>query len=277
MHNTICIYHGNCADGFGAAWAFRRSLHGNIDHVEFYPGVHQAPPPDVADKNVIMLDFSYKRDVLLQMAREARNILILDHHKSAEADLVNLPANVFAIFDMDKSGAMLAWEHFNPDEPPPKLIEHIQDRDLWRFALNGTREISAALFSHPYDFDLWDGLMHGVMRPLVIEGRAIERKHFKDIREFIRVATFRADIAGYLVPCLNAPYFWSSDAGHILAQGEPFAACYWRVPDGYVFSLRSAYDGVDVSLVATEYGGGGHRNAAGFKVGLDHELATTLV
>lgn len=277
MIKTICIYHGNCADGFGAAWGFRHSLHGKIDNVEFYPGVYQEPPPDVQGKNVIMLDFSYKRDVVLQMACAARNILIIDHHKSAAADLVNLPSNVFTIFDINKSGAMLAWEYFNSDEPPPKLIEHIQDRDLWRFKLPFTREIQAGLFSHPYDFDQWDDLMRDPhCARLRDDGIAIERKHFKDIREFIRVAAFRTDIAGYNVPCLNAPYFWSSDAGHILAQAEPFAACYWRVPDGYVFSLRSASDGVDVSLVATQYGGGGHHNAAGFKVGLDHELATEL-
>ena len=68
------------------------------------------------------------------------------------------------------------------------------------------------------------------------------------------------------MPVLNAPYFWSSDAGHIMGVGEPFAACYWDTPGGRVYSLRSAEDGVDVSEIAVMYGGGGHKHAAGFKV-----------
>ena len=75
---SLCIYHGNCADGFGAAWVVRKAL-GDID---FHAGKYQAPPPDVTDKDVVIVDFSYKRPVLLEMAAKANSILILDHHKT---------------------------------------------------------------------------------------------------------------------------------------------------------------------------------------------------
>ena len=101
---------------------------------------------------------------------------------------------------------------------------------------------------------------------LKLEGEAIERKHFKDIAELLKVTTQRMEIAGHDVPVANLPYTMSSDAGHQLAQGEPFAACYWDTPDGRVFSLRSSDDGLDVSEIAKRFGGGGHRNAAGFKL-----------
>ena len=128
---SMCIYHGNCADGFGAAWVVRKAL-GEID---FFPGKYQEPPPDVTGKDVVMVDFSYKRPVLLEMAEKANSILILDHHKTAAEDLLDLPANVTAKFDMGHSGAMLTWEHFFPGEAPPPLLLHIEDRDLWRFVL----------------------------------------------------------------------------------------------------------------------------------------------
>ena len=82
---TLCIYHGNCADGFGAAWAVRKAL--GAENVDFHAGVYQSPPPDVTDRDVIMVDFSYKRDVVAEMAEKARRVLILDHHKSAFEDL----------------------------------------------------------------------------------------------------------------------------------------------------------------------------------------------
>jgi oligoribonuclease NrnB/cAMP/cGMP phosphodiesterase (DHH superfamily) len=261
----LCIYHGNCADGFGAAWAVRHAL-GN--GVEFYPGVYQHEPPDVKDREVVMVDFSYKRPVLEKMINEAKSVTVIDHHKTAKDDLLPLMMTgvLAGQFDTEKSGAMLAWEWFNPGKEPPALIRHIQDRDLWKFELEGTREIQAAVFSYPYDFQVWDKLMAMEPQELRKDGAAIERKHFKDIREFIQVAAWRMDLAGYNIPTLNAPYFWSSDAGHIMAENEPFAACYWDSPDGLVFSLRSTDKGVDVSEIAKQYGGGGHRNASGFKV-----------
>lgn len=267
--NPLCIYHGNCADGFGAAWVVRRALGPDVD---FHAGVYSQPPPDVADREVYIVDFSYKRPVLLEMAAVARNIVILDHHKTAAEDLQDLPPgieNLFAIFNMDRSGAMLAWEHFFKLREPPELLLRIEDRDLWRFALPGTREIQASIFSYPYDFEVWDELMKRPVDKLFTEGLAIERKHHKDIAELLKVVTRRMEIGGYNVPVANLPYIHVSDAAHELAKGEPFAACYWDTPGGRVFGLRSSDAGVDVSQIAKRYGGGGHRNASGFTADWD--------
>lgn len=270
---TLCIYHNNCADGFGAAWVVRRALG---EHVEFHPGNHGDVPPDVRGRTVVIVDFSYKRAVLLEMAREATSITILDHHRSAEKDLVDLPGNVTTEFDMERSGAMMAWDHFFPGETPPALIEHIQDRDLWRFQLFGTRRIQAAVFSYPYDFEVWDELMAVPCLGLVRDGKAIERKHFKDIAEFRAAAQHTMVIAGHQVPVLNVPYFYASDAGHQMAEDAPFAACYWDTPEGRTFSLRSREGGLDVSEIAARFGGGGHRHAAGFRISRDHLWASPI-
>lgn len=279
---TLCIYHGNCADGFGAAWVVRRALGADV---EFHAGVYQTPPPDVTGRDVIMVDFSYKRPVLEQMISACRSMIVLDHHKTAIDDLAFLPAafdnweshkdlekhKAVAVFDLERSGAGIAWDFFN-DDVRPLLIDHIEDRDLWRFALPGTREIQANVFSYPYDFVVWDRLMSTNPEILREEGKAIERKHFKDIDELITVVTRRMMIGGHIVPVANLPYTLTSDAGHKLAKGEPFAACYWDTPDGRIFSLRSAEGGLDVSAIAKEYGGGGHKDASGFKVPYGHEL-----
>lgn len=272
--NPLCIYHANCADGFTAAWVVRKFYDSQVD---FHPGVYQEPPPDVTGRNVILVDFSYKRQVIQEMATVANSILILDHHKSAMEDLKALGLeNVYKIFDMERSGAMITWDWYfgSTGTPMPLLLPIIQDRDLWRFALPGTREIHACVFSFPYEFLVWDVLMtqdaDGLAR-FALNGSAIERKHFKDIRELLAVVTRRMTIGGYDVPVANLPYTMSSDAGHIMGKGERFAACYWDTPKGRVFSLRSAEDGVDVSEVAVKYGGGGHRHAAGFTVSHDDD------
>ncbi|MBS6040795.1 MAG: phosphohydrolase [Pseudomonas sp.] len=298
----MCIYHGNCADGFGAAWVVRKALG---DQVEFVAGVYGQEPPDVEGKDVIIVDFSYKYEVMARMSWKAHSIIILDHHKSAAEDLGKFPPfhagvrldgrhadgtvalgwesahsfmqmqNAPAIaccFDMNRSGAMLAWDHFFPGQEPPMLLRHIEDRDLWLFKLDGTREIQANLFSYPYDFKVWDQLMAADVDTLRSDGAAIERKHHKDIAELVAVMKRRLVIGGHDVPVASLPYTLTSDAGHLMAQGESFAACYWDTPDGRVFSLRSTDEGLDVSEIAKQYGGGGHRNASGFRVPFGHEL-----
>lgn len=295
MKKPLCIYHGNCADGFTSAWVVRRALR----DVDFHAGVYQDAPPDVTGRIVIMADFSYKRDVLLEMARKSRAVLVLDHHKSAVEDLVedkcyiidmtryigrldwqrfleNVALDgieggprIYTVFNQNKSGAGVAWDFFFPDEDRPALLNRIEDRDLWRFQYEDTREVQAAVFSYPYEFDTWDMLFKADLTVLRNEGRAIERKHFKDIAELCGVVTRRMNIGGHNVPVANLPYVFTSDAGHRLAHGEPFAACYWDTPDGRVFSLRSTDEGLDVSAIAKQYGGGGHRNASGFRVDYD--------
>ncbi len=298
----LCIYHGNCADGFTAAWVVRKAFGGEID---FYPGVYQNLPPDVAGRDVILVDFSYKRDVLMTMARTAHTITILDHHKTAAEDLhvfcqSNYPQRrdemsmschefrtycdfhgmtpIRAVFDMNRSGARIAWDHFFPGLEPPLMLRHVEDRDLGRFAIQFTREVQANVFSYPYDFGLWDTLMMvGEDRDKYLrfkrEGEAILRKHFKDIDELLGVVTRRMRIGGHVVPIANLPYTLVTDAGGKLAEGMPFAGCYWDTRDGRVFSLRSTPDGLDVSDVAKQYGGGGHARAAGFRVSYEEAKA----
>lgn len=272
----LVIYHSPCQDGFTAAWAIWL-VHPDW---EFYPAKHGDPPPDVTGRDVYMVDFSYKRPVILDMASKAEVITILDHHKTAEADLVDLPTNVFVHFDMSKSGAHLAWYHFHASEPVPNLIKYVEDRDLWLFKYPETKAFSAYLFSLEYDFEIWNGVhteveydaKHGEPpNELLLAGKSIIRKQEKDTAELLQ-NKFKMTIGRYEVWVCNLPYTFSSDAGHILAQDGPFGATFYLDQTFAYFSLRSTEEGIDVSEVAKLYKGGGHKHAAGFKVPLPFTL-----
>lgn len=247
-----------------------------------------------------MVDFSYKRPVMDAMAKTARSMLVLDHHKTAEADLNGLGVDlskwtppfgwkrhldnvaqddmenaningaiIYQMFDMEKSGAGLTWDFFHPETPRPDIVRYVEDRDLWRFKLVGSREVAALIFSYGYSFENWNRLASQLdsaagLADAIAEGTAIERKHHKDVAELVKVTKRRMVIGGQEVWVANLPYTLTSDAGNLMAQGEPFAACYWDTPNGRVFSLRSTPEGADVSEIAKAYGGGGHRNASGF-------------
>lgn len=287
MTAPICIYHGNCADGFTAAWVVRKALGKDV---EFFPGVYQQAPPPTIGRDVLMVDFSYKRPILDDMAKHTSSILILDHHKTAASDLsgyempqvpgygadAGFPGTIRSVFDMDRSGAQITWDFFFPGKPRPLLVDYTGDRDLWQFKLPFSREVNAFVFAHEYRFDLWDHIDrqlrdHMDMQRVAEMGGAIEQKHHKDVAELVGVMKRRMVLGGVDVPVANLPYTLTSDAGHLMAQGEAFAACYWDTPEGRIFSLRSTDAGADVSEVAKRYGGGGHRNASGFKMPIGWE------
>jgi oligoribonuclease NrnB/cAMP/cGMP phosphodiesterase (DHH superfamily) len=287
MTRPLVIYHGNCADGFSAAWCFWRKYRDGADYVA---GVYQQDPPDVTGRDVYLVDFSYKAPVVRDMLKVANSVTLIDHHKTAIDDLrpVFEPLEFDAMAygterravwycDLNRSGATLAWDFLFPGEQRPPLLGHVEDRDLWRFKLPGTREIQAFVFSHEYTFEQWDKMMSAdqvELLKMTAAGAAIERKHHKDVAELVGVCKRRMVIAGHDVPVASLPYTLVSDAAHLMAHGEAFAACYWDTAEGRTFGLRATDEGADVSEVAKQYGGGGHAKAAGFKVPRDHQLAT---
>ncbi len=279
MSIPLCIYHANCTDGFTAAWAVWRAL----DLVEFTPASYGDAPPDVAGRDVIIVDFSYKRPVLERMAQTARSILILDHHKTAQADLAGLPApagkwdshkaaagNPVALFDMDRSGAQMAWDYFH-DTPRPLLVDYVADRDLWQWKMDKSRQVSAFIASLDPNFIMWNQLAKDVedlefgFRAIVEQGQAILRQRERDIDRLIGATQRTMRIGGHEIPVANCPPFLASEVAGRMAEQAPFAATYYDGPKGRAFSLRSrGDDGADVAEIAALYGGGGHRNAAGF-------------
>lgn len=294
MTNNLCIYHGNCADGFAAAWVVRKWMMENCpsQSTDYYPGVYSEDPPSVKNKDVIIVDFSYKRHVMEKILEECESLIWIDHHKTAIEDMKGfgiMSSKLMTETSLNYSGAMLTWMYYFPAQEPPQLLKHIEDRDLWKFALPGTRQIQANIFSYPYSFEVWDKLMEPAMIPEhIADGVSIERKHHKDIEELVKVGMRPMIIGITRVPTCNLPYTMASDAGHLMCKmwelGELkyldwhpsfptlFAATYYDKSTQRVFSLRSLDGGTDVSLIAKQYGGGGHYDAAGFAVPRDSEL-----
>ncbi len=284
QEKPLVIYHANCWDGFCAAWVARKAL-GDAD---FYPANYGQSPPNVAGRVVYMLDFSYPRAVMDRLLTVARRTVVLDHHKTAQDALDGFhqpESGIDVIFDMNKSGARLTWLWFTmegyalwtPNQPrAPWLVDYTEDRDLWRHALDGTEEINAALRSYPLDFELWDGFeKKDPKSTFYYEGAAIRRAERAIVVSHVGNARVR-DVAGYLVPTVNATVLFSEIAGE-LAKGQLFGACYFDRQDGKrQWSLRSDEHGMDVSALAKTQGGGGHPRAAGFEETLSSGVASAV-
>lgn len=257
----LILYHDDCIDGFGAAWAAWRKLG---DAAEYLPVTHGNPPPEVTGKAVTIVDFSYKRDVLLEMADKAASLTVVDHHKTAQENLAGLD---FCTFDMTRSGAVLSWHHFHPDADLPELLAYVQDKDLWTWELPQSREITCALRGYAFEFSRWSKWADhwAAAKPaLATEGDAILRYQQGVVDVVVSTAT-EVVMDGHKVLCANTPTLQSEVAGQ-LAEGRPFGVAWYEADGKRYYSLRSRDGGIDVSEVAQKYGGGGHPRASGFSV-----------
>ncbi len=320
---THIFYHADCSDGFGAAYAAWRHFGTNAS----YRGLHHGEGYEDAEidgRDVFILDFSFPPARLERMAARAHTITQIDHHASARsawaAQLTdepsgyshythpNLPLTV--IFDLGKSGARLAWEHFHPQTPIPLLLQHIEDQDLWRFKLSGTRAFGRALRLQPFDFLIWhrfcidaDASTSAAYQALIAQGEAVEAFVQREIEGLahgrLRMA---ARLRGEPVDAMqalrhgqavvtdgeqswlampgiavNANVVFASELGHQLAEQCSTFGLIWQLSgDGEVkVSLRSN-GSIDVSVIALRYGGGGHPNAAGFRLPLAQFMAEVL-
>jgi len=263
----LVIYHKNCQDGFmSAAIAYQYLvIEGEYKDVELLPTSYGDEPPDTKDRDVFVLDMSYPRDQMIKMHSDAKKMVVLDHHKTAQEDCIGLD---FCIFNTTECGATLTWKFFYGEEEVPEVVRFVRDRDLWLHELPYTKEVSAALMSYEHDIEAWATLINAAANILALEGKSILRH----IQNYSRVVAQEAqfnEILGRPAAYLNIPYPNASDVLAMVLEDNPqieVAIGYCRLADGsYHHTLRSrSTDDVDVSKIAKIFGGGGHRCAAGF-------------
>jgi len=272
------IYHGNCSDGFCAAWL------GHLvwPDAQFIPRQHGQECPEINETDdVIIVDFSYPREILLDIKKKAKSLIVLDHHASAQENLAGLD---FCVFDMKRSGARLFWDYLYQQGLAPHgylihwLVKYVEDRDLWLKALPHSNEINAALRSYPLDFQVWDEISRRDPQELVAEGIAAIRVNNQIIDHHLKhLQVIELDgEKGLGCPC-SVYSIWSDIMDKILTIHNPYFAIVWTDSiDKRIYSIRSKDGGPDVSKIARKFNGGGHVRASGFTVALCHILPQNI-
>ncbi len=275
----LVLFHGKqCPDGFAAALAawlfyggqaeFRGLEHGELATV--------ADLPDVAGRTVYILDFSLPAELLTAIDERAERLVMLDHHQSAADKLAGFNCRCGVVhFDMGKSGARLAWEFFFPDQDVPPLVAMVEDRDIWTWEIEGSAAFLSALDMEAQDFARWAELARLQGPELVAftaRGQAMDQKFHRlaeDIAKNARPLVFNGE-PGLMV---NAPGAFHSLVGNMLCQRSGTFAMLWTISDkGMVKGGLRSVRGYSVIPLAESLGGGGHAQAAGFRMGPERLL-----
>ena len=255
------IYHAECTDGFGAAYSAWKLL-GN--RAEYHACKHGNPPPVVKGKNVAILDFSFDNATTKKMIEIADGLIVIDHHKSAVVELHDISN---AIFDMKHSGARLAWDFFHPGKEPPKFINYIEDRDLWKWELEYSKEFSAAFDMVPFEFEEFEKFEDSSVFDDACKRGSYILAYSKTVVKKVSEQAQKRKMDGNDVLVVNSSH-WMSEIGARLSPDCDFALIwYWDHEDKHTkVSLRAFHETVDVSEISKRFGGGGHKKAAGFQL-----------
>jgi hypothetical protein len=270
------VFHAGCPDGFGAAWAAWRVWG---DDAHYIPRGHEDPfdPNRFEGAIVVLADISVPNGPLRALADVAAEVVVLDHHLTAQNHFSSDPGveNVMVErghvvhFDLNHSGAVLSWNHFHPEEPPPDLLLYVEDQDLWSWKLPRSEEVNAAIGSYPREFDVWSQLAERPIESLAEEGAPIVRANQVEVKRALNNA-HPICIGSERVEAVNALHQRAA-IGHELAKRARYGKAWglvYRVSGTQVDCSIYSTGALDVSAVATRFGGGGHRNASGFNVSL---------
>lgn len=269
MKNLV-VYHANCNDGLGAAWAAHKALG---DAATYFAAAYNRPFPMQLieeDTTIYLCDFSYPTESIMPVLEDPRvtKVVLLDHHKTALDAIFEHPKYITSFATSERSGAVITHKYFHPEEEVPELLLYVEDRDLWKFAMTHTREVMHGFSVGERTIAGIGKMIDGGIQRLLENGTAIQDAYNQYKESIIRGSVVSIFVDGLRVPGCNANGMFASEIGNDLCINNTlFSVTYFVDRDNNCrVSLRSAENGSDVSAVAKKFGGGGHKHASGFSV-----------
>ena len=290
------IYHKNCIDGFSSYFILTHT--GLIDeHAKIYPDQPSAKdiPRGIENKNVIIMDVAYKKDILEQIIKKAKYVTHIDHHvttkNSIENLLVKYKEKLNFIYNKDECGATLTWlffrKYLTDMQTMPLFLKYIKDNDIGAWKHANTRPFITALSVYydinndPHTLGRWDNLLdESEIKRLINMGNI-----FGEYEEYL----LEINSKRYSIEAFPSKLVYENNKQHFTKAGQYKVAVIngSGCPSGsmlgkkivesincdfcilwtlnmytkeYVLSFRSK--SVDVEKIASAFGGGGHIYAA---------------
>jgi len=223
-----------------------------------------------SDEEIIIVDFSFKPDVMEKVLEKTKRVIWIDHHVTAKE--YPYIGNVGGLRDFEnksRSGCELTWEYFCGEENVPDVVRLIGDYDKW------------ALKYKPDSFNFYEGLKLENTNPKALIWKNLFDKTFgsqwtQDIIEHGKTAViyrnnycndmckeygYEVEFEGHKGFATNIYRFGSQGFGERFSK---YDFCISYIYDGKQFIISIYSENIDISAIAKKYGGGGHLNAAGW-------------
>jgi len=275
LQDKVVLYHGNCLDGFSGAWVARKKF-GNE---AFYYGLnlYAEVPVWLKDKEVYFIDFCYETEIMKKIIAENKKVVLIDHHLARE-EIMGLVSD--SLIDITHCGSVLAWKYFFPEEKMPKLLDFIEDGDIWVWKNEYAKEVLNAISLRAFTFENWDDLAcitedENLIKGLIHDGSIISEYQNRLIDGLVKTAD-EVEFDGERALIVNTPIL-TSETGHALARNGFKIGILWN-QEGRNIKVSLRGDGtINLAELAKNHGGGGHHNASGFSFKEDQNAPWNLI
>jgi len=286
------LFHGNCADGIAASWNFWREDTDN--RLVYGKCLRDQAPPDVTDQRVVILDFCYSLEETIEMAKQAESIVIIDHHETSKNLIGKVPDNVKMLIDTSRSGCQLTWDYMYGTDTP-WFLEVIAAHDLWKWDVPEHKLLSDILYRKGYySWEKLESLYEKTMDlgedmtidSIIALGKQQTKRNIEGtdpetefIQKQVKAAHHSSFLTEYTSPSgkkytariVNCDRKIRSEVGNSLCADEAVMfSVVWQhdfLTNQWWCACRTRPDsGVDLSILASEHGGGGHKQAASFVI-----------
>lgn len=273
----ICFHHsdmdGKCA-GAVVYWFYKQ----RGEDVKCFSINHNEPVPfEKIDKGerVYVVDFSFNEENFNKLLTITDDVIWVDHHISAiekfkDTDVEKLKG----IRRSGEAGCELAWKHFHGDSKNtrmPTMVKMLGRYDVWDFSvfnkeiLNSLQEYCKTVNTEPFS-KVWKKWLDLEYSP---KDEIKEGKTFLTYRDavwgkFLNSWGFEVDFEGYKCIACNTASVSSEFFNTVKDKGYDILIPFIFDGKNWVASLYTLKKNVDCSKIATKYGGGGHKQAAGF-------------
>lgn len=271
------IFHHNDIDGHAAA-ALIYNVLDTDKQAEFIECNYSFPLMPVIEtiqsgEKIFIVDYSFTPDTYHELHSIIKkvgtaNVTWIDHHKSSMELQKMYPelTTIAGIRQTDISGAALTamFIHSLTYSEIPEILKYISDYDCWIKSMPDTDAIYYGILSKDWKYTscLWKEVLteNYNLTNLKHQGEAVlSYLHHDNLMNRNKWA-FETRLADY--PCLAINRKVTSEIfGKDLTQ-YPIYCVFQFDGEKWRYSIYSRT--VDCSLIAAEFGGGGHQGAAGF-------------
>lgn len=260
----VVFYHAECTDGFTAAWVSWKKF-GN--KAQYIASLHHDVPV-IKDKEIYMLDITFPENVVRKLMKDNKRVTSIDHHISNKKVVLMTSQPLYAL---NHSGCTLAWQYFFPDKAVPQFLLRVEDRDLWNNKVTGSRTLYFYLGLLGHSFANWSKVIRDFEVPeerkKILEIGALIQQHEEEMVKYdVEKSAKVVEFQGYKVYAINTTRDASEVGAKLYKMKPPFSIIWNEHKSGLILISLRGDGSVDCSKIAAKYGGGGHKNSAGFTV-----------
>ena len=243
---------------------------------------------------VVMVDVTTNPYEVMEEIKKRYDLFVIDHHKSfIESDV---KPKITGLFVDGVAACQLAWHHFFMNDPTPSIVKLLGEYDIWN------NQDQNVWWNQIMPIQM--GMRMRLTDPGTDDGFVIWKKYFEDFldkpdnrfpmmgrhyadledevskagitilqyqevedKKAIDFYSFEARFGELKAVCLNNTRFNSQVYKSVWDNTKHDIMFAWVNVKGErcSVSLYTDKEGIDVSKIAKEYGGGGHKQAAGFQ------------